>query len=333
VVLGASLGSGLTTFLMAGNLEGTPRQLGIFQVLFKAVGVAVLLPLIEAEAWTGRPMLQHQLEQLVADVPHRVAWVFLLCQIIPALLLLPIYSALERLLARLAPPSKAEELARPHYLFDQALMDAESALPLVEKEQARLLRLVPDMLDGVRAEPDSAAPVPAPVLHEAVTAVARAIDSFQTELLDGALPREELERGIRLKTRLEVLAALNDGVFELAGLIAGSPTEGRAHPLTGNVAESLHALLLTLAEAAEDPDPHGIDLLLAVAGDRGELMERVRAALMRADPGLPVAVQQALFAETTLFERLVWLIRRYALLLRGPDDAVDAPAALAAAAD
>lgn len=333
VVLGASLGSGLTTFLMAGNLEGTARQFGLFQILFKAVGVAILLPLLEAEAWTGRPMLLHLLEHMVDDVPERVAWVFLLCQIVPALLFLPFYGALERFLARLAPPSKAEEVARPHYLFDQALMDAESALPLVEKEQARLLRLLPDALDGVRAEPETATPIPSRVLHEAVTSVARAVDSFQTELLDGALPREELERGIRLKTRLEVLAALNDGVFELAELIGGSPADARAHPLTGNMVESLHALLLTLAEAAEDPDPDGTGLLLTIAGDRGELMERIRAALMRADPGLPAAVQQALFAETTLFERLVWLIRRYALLLRGPDDTVAEPAALAAAAD
>lgn len=323
LVLGASLGSGATTYLMAGNLEGTPRQLALFQALFKAVGVAILLPLFLIESHQGVPLLRHAIDGHVPDLAHRAAAVYLLCQLVPALVLAPVYGPLSRLFDRLLPASRTEVLSRPAFLYDQALVDAESALPLVEREQERLIRHLPDYLDGVRAEPPAAGssvhePVPPDELHAATRSVARVIESFLTELLDAPLSRGALERGVLVKTRQEIVVSLNDSVHELVATIAAAPPEVRAQPLTGNLVESLHALLLTLAEAAAHPEPDSVALLIDLTADRAELMERIRRTLLRSENPPPYPVQQALFAMTILFERHVWLIRRYAMLLR-PD--------------
>ncbi|MGQ9365964.1 Na/Pi cotransporter family protein [Azospirillum sp. A39] len=320
VVLGANLGSGVTTFLMAGNLEGTPRQLGIFQALFKGLAVVLLTPLFLVEELYALPLLRHLIDESVGGLTMRVAWVFLLCQILPALLLLPLYGPVARLLARLSPPSRGEILARPRYLYDQALVDAESALELVEKEQARLTRHLPDYLDCVRDDPECAEPVACAALYEATSAVARAIDAFQTELLDGSMGRDALERGMRLQARQEVLVSLNDSVHELvAGIDRAPDGAGPGNPLTRSLVESLHALLATLADTVDDPDPGDVELLIALCSDRSELMERTRSNLVRVDTPPTQAVRQALFTQTALFERIVWLIRRYAVLLRSAE--------------
>jgi hypothetical protein len=44
---------------------------------------------------------------------------------------------------------------------------------------------------------------------------------------------------------------------------------------------------------------------------------KFRRQLCQEEPNLSPDAQQALYIVTTLYERLVWLIRRYALLLQG----------------
>jgi phosphate:Na+ symporter len=55
--------------------------------------------------------------------------------------------------------------------------------------------------------------------------------------------------------------------------------------------------------------------VLALLGHRDELMERIRQRVLREDPAMPPAAQEALFAATMLFERIVWLSRQTTMLL------------------
>jgi hypothetical protein len=55
---------------------------------------------------------------------------------------------------------------------------------------------------------------------------------------------------------------------------------------------------------------------------RMKLMDRMRRRVLQENPDLPADAQEALFAATMLFERIVWLARRNALLiLPGPQPA------------
>ncbi len=73
-------------------------------------------------------------------------------QLASALTLMPVLGPTEQLLARLAPGTEAEALARPRYLYDRALADAATALELAERDEARLLARLPATLDSLRED-------------------------------------------------------------------------------------------------------------------------------------------------------------------------------------
>jgi phosphate:Na+ symporter len=73
--------------------------------------------------------------------------------------------------------------------------------------------------------------------------------------------------------------------------------------------------LAALVDATASDDPAERELVLALLGQRDELMERVRQRALREDPSLPPKAQDAIFAATMLFERIIWLARRNAVLL------------------
>jgi hypothetical protein len=57
------------------------------------------------------------------------------------------------------------------------------------------------------------------------------------------------------------------------------------------------------------------------------MMDRMRRRVLREDPDMPPKAQEALFSTTMLFERIVWLARRNALLLTSETPAIEAEAA------
>ena len=60
------------------------------------------------------------------------------------------------------------------------------------------------------------------------------------------------------------------------------------------------------------------------------MMERMRRRVLQEDPDMSPKAQEALFSTTMLFERIVWLARRSALLLDAPAAGAEAPLAAAA---
>ncbi len=82
-------------------------------------------------------------------------------------MLMPVLGPTEQLLARLAPGTEAEALARPRYLYDRAPADAATALELAERDEARLLARLPATLDPLREDRQ-----PSPARRDLLTATA-----------------------------------------------------------------------------------------------------------------------------------------------------------------
>jgi phosphate:Na+ symporter len=94
--------------------------------------------------------------------------------------------------------------------------------------------------------------------------------------------------------------------------------------------EAMHALLGALVDATASEDAAEQQLVLSMLGHREELMERTRRRVLQENPDLPAEAQESLFATTTLFERIVWLARRNALLML--PEAANGPASVSAPA-
>jgi phosphate:Na+ symporter len=218
------------------------------------------------------------------------------------------------LLERAAPPSNLQELSKPAYLIEDALVEPSFAIELVGREEQRLLQRLPTMLDGVRADAEGE-PIPAPVLRTAGTAVTRAITSYLESINEGSLDRADRERVVRLQHRTANLNAMHESLEEFVSACLVARQWSSSGRVADQMIESLHALLFALGEAATSADPADQELVLSLLGHRDEMMERIRQRVLREDPNMPPNPQEALFAATMLFERVVWLARRSAILL------------------
>lgn len=219
---------------------------------------------------------------------------------------------LYRLLEKTSPATQQEELSRPQFLYDQALAEPESALDLVEKEQLRLVRHLPELLDAVRDEVRSGAIVRPEILHAGWVEVSRETESFMAELVDQNDSRETLDRVLRQQGRHQLIVALEEVLFELAGVAEEARRTPDLRSFVSRLVEGLHAVLLSLVDTMENPEAGSCEFQVKITADRGDMVESVRRSFPRSEPGLPHLDQQRLFELTGLFERSIWLIRRHA---------------------
>lgn len=319
VTIGASLGSGIAVLAMSARLNGAARRLPIHQALAKAAGAGLFLLLLLLEQALGLKLLLAA-SAVVEDAQTRLAALFLLLQLASALILAPFGAGMERLLARLSPETRVEALSQPHFIYDQAVADPATALDLVAREQTRLLDRLPVLADPLRAEPEEQGP-PRHELLAGSAALERHIGAFLKDVLARGCGPDQLDRAVALEAALDGLRAMRETLGEF-GDVAEAADAGAVMPLIHRLAEALHLLLGELAGLAADKDRETMAQLIAMTADRGEMMDGLRRRLPRDEPGLPYATQAALFQATTLFERLVWLARRQALLLvPGPSTA------------
>jgi phosphate:Na+ symporter len=330
LIYGANLGSGFNFVLLAKAHRGEAAQIALMQAAQKLAGFAVALLLVGVEQLSGRSLIEGSISALSSSLTAQVAWVFLLYQLAGSAVCTALVGPIIGVLERAAPPSKLQELSKPAYLIEDALVEPTFAIDLVAREEQRLLARLPTMLDAVRADAEGE-PIPASALRSAAAIITRAMAGYLESISEGRLERADREQVVRLQHRAANLNALHESLDEF---VAACVT-ARQWPSSGRVAdqmiESLHALLNTLVEAAATNAPEEQEMLLALLGHRDEMMERIRQRVLREDPNMPAKSQEALFGATMLFERVVWLARRCAILLNperasGGDQSAPVPA-------
>lgn len=312
IVLGAGLGSGIATFTMAGKLKGSARQLVLFQVALKCLGVIVMLLLFAANWLSGLALIETGMEHAGLPPSAQLAAIYIVLQIVSDLTMRVLHTPMLHMLERLAPPSVEEALGRPHFIHDEALVEPETALFLADKEQQRLLASLPTYLDQLREE----ATVDSPSAQTRLAAereIVHLCDQFLTELADRNHSRQVLEQTIVLRDRNQLLRNLQESLAELNLAVCEDARAGEVRILLCNLVESLHMMLETLAEVAESNDANDLDMLRMLTHDRSELMDSIRRRTQ--SDGIPAETQQSVFSATALFERCVWLLRRYVLQL------------------
>jgi len=311
VIFGASVGSGIATYFIGFRISGLPRQLAAYQAFFKIVGVMLLLPLFLFEQTSGLPFLMHWSGGIGVDTGHQVAAVYVACQIAAVVAQILFTRPLKPVLDRLMPPSVEENLAKPRYLYEQAVDEPESALGLVDKEQARLFALTPLYLGIADQLPPAERGLQRAAVIGVATALAGAIAAFLDDLADSAASRDLLERAADRRGCNALLRSIHESLDE-AGEELARPFEAEAmRSLAQNIGEGLGALLLTADEAVRSRSPDDLVLLRRLTADRESLVDALRRRVMAADRGLSAADQAHLYALTSLLERVVWLLRRY----------------------
>ena len=134
---GASVGSGVSTYLIATSMKGKARQLAILQVMVKALGIAVLLPLFVIERYFGQPLLAHAITAVTADPSLQIAIVYAVIQFVSVFAQEALNRPMWPLIVALSPPSAEDALSTPKYLYAQAREDPETALTLMSGAYSR----------------------------------------------------------------------------------------------------------------------------------------------------------------------------------------------------
>ena len=302
LVIGATFGSGISAMLVGGSTRGSQRQLVLFQGLSKLIGIAILMPPLILEDAADVPMLQAGVEAVVAKPGPQLALIYIICGFSAilgyAILSRPIY----RLLTAIAPPLPAESLAVPQFIYDAAAGDPDTALILVEKEQTRVTSHLALSLE-----------TPDPATAASIERLSEEVERFLNYVAGSpenaaVMPRPQLDHLANLRARNEVLRLLHDTVFQL-GQVCGRLPAGEVAELADALVQGLGAVLMCADDSARDADPDSIALLKRISSDRSTAVDAIRRRLVQA------ANQELIYRMTSLFERAVWLVQRYALLL------------------
>jgi phosphate:Na+ symporter len=314
IVLGSNIGSGLSTLLLSGNLTGIGRQLAFVQLATKVLGVVLLLPmLLLAQAAEARGGVS-ALARLGGNMAEQVAVAFLILQVVSAVSAGLLSRVLIALAGRLYPPSVRDVLSKPHFIYEQALDEPETALDLVEQEQARLLGFLPRLLDPLRTAEVDGTPFQHKELLAACTNVASECAGFIDRLMSRAQSHGALERVMSVRARNELLVHMMDGCHDFVGWLAEDFPEPPARALRESLVEGLCTVLLVLSDAVQDGE-HDYAIALALTSDRASVMEGIRAGFIGAERGLGPESQARLLSATSVFERVIWLANRYVIAL------------------
>jgi phosphate:Na+ symporter len=301
--------------LLGTNLTGQARQIALYQALINTTAALLLaLWLAAAQAgWvTGLPAL---LEKFTGgNVSTLLAGGFGLQMLSCAVVGSAFLSVVPKWLAEWSPPCSASALTRPEFLTESALETPDVALVLVEREQKRVIGLLPLFLEDIRADGRRGGPAhESGVLRQAVHDLNGEISSYLSDMVARESGREDRHRILASTARQQSLDQLVDALADFAA--TAGPLRGDDHVgiLATSLIEGLDTITGLSAEAAASGDPLDSQVLASMTSDRSDLLEKVRTAVMHppGDSGpAPAQVESALLYALSLFERSVWLTRQ-----------------------
>jgi phosphate:Na+ symporter len=310
MIYGASVGSGFAVLLLAQGMEGASRQLALCQVGLRMAAALVLLPLFAVEATTGFPLVMAGVGQLTTSVTMQCGLVYLAFQITVSLAAALGGPWLCKLAAMLSPEPQTDSALKPAYLFDEGVSDPATALSLAGLEYRRLVGFLPEYLEELRPE-EERAPGHLPFKQRVAvnSAVVGEIIGFLSATQNLNPDMTGIDQLYGLRGKVLSLQTLQDNLAEFVAQL-GSVSEEERPALAMHMVEGLHLLLGVAAEALEEGDAgaDAKDMLEAMTGERGALMERVRKELLGGAQSF--AGRESLLSATLLFERLLWLLRR-----------------------
>ncbi|HWA81156.1 MAG TPA: Na/Pi symporter [Acetobacteraceae bacterium] len=314
-VYGASVGSGISTYLVSANIRGASGQLAIFQVVIKVLSVVILVPLYFLERSFGIPLVIAFVQRLAADPARQIAFVYLVCNLVAVAAEAAMGPALLRLLEKLSPPLAQEGLAKPRYIYPEAISDPETALTLVDREQVRLFALVPLYFGITESLGDEATLLDRAEVLLCARELGRFINEFLKDLADTGAERRVIEAIADRQARSALLASIHDSLASLAENLSQPFDSPVLKALGDGLREGLGALLETSAEAVGSLDPTTLELMRQLTSDRDSVVVRLRESVLAADQGVSASDHKELYAITSLFELIVWMLRRYNALL------------------
>ena len=266
---GACLGSSLILYLLTLTVTGRARQVAMYQVLHNVVLSAIFVPLICIEAYFDVPLLAAAVRASGLPLDQGLVIGLIFSECFTAVFRFATLDFDVRLVERWWPPTEVEALAKPQFIHDLALDDAEAALRLADLEQRRLLEMLSRHLDAVRhgTEPSE--------LREATKELLGRIEEFLGDLA-AHCPDHEADAHGAMMTRQKLFIRLEEQVIELCDVLHGLPPNSPLATWSVVLVEVIDVGLLVLIDTLASGDAASWLSITQLMGDRSESLRKLR---------------------------------------------------------
>jgi phosphate:Na+ symporter len=304
-IYGTNLGAIALRAFLARGLGGSSIRLVRMEDLFCVFSGALMMALFFLER-AGVPLVQAFVHSLPGGEAIHCATVFLLSNLIPALVLSPFLPLCEVLLQRLWPSDAKENAGQPKFLRSQALADPETALDLIPKELGRLfgslsLEEKPSQGDG-----DS---------HEmpAFVQLGSAIENFCVRLAsENPLSQNQSLRLQRYRAWLHTIRHIGEAAGELAASRSALPAA--AGPCAKGLMDWMQANILLGAEATASMNAQKIQEFSESSKQKVPTVRAMRKAFLEACGDIHSAGNFEMSSLVDNFDITAWLIHRLSKL-------------------
>ena len=279
IMYGSLFGSGAILYVLSAGLSGQSRQVAMFLVVYNAFICALLVPLLYVEIHFGIPLVKAAALSLELDLEQQLAtvYVFLCVFLLPVMIAGLGWSA--SMLERFWPTSTPDALSRPKFIHDQASVDVETSVMLVDLEQRRSLKDFSEYFDAVRRG-ERIGPLRAG-MKKLLSDVAEFLDD-----LHALHPMHGIEDQNSLRNRQKLLNWLEDSLGVMCGTLVEIDSQSAIGQLRTAICESVDGVLLSLVDAMESDDPVDWEFTKKLTGDRSEMMRDIRTKYLQWDPPL-----------------------------------------------
>ena len=304
LVFGANIGSGLSVLFFSSHLTGKKKQIAIYCLLSKLSGSLVLFPL----TWLNSSKIFAFFNSihLTIDSSLMLSLVYLALQLSGGLIVALFQNRIILILNYFSPESEEESLFKLHFIYPESSDNTETALILASKEQNRIIESLVDYLEPIRIEHERNVTIRLNTRHELTLDLLNKIKLFISEATSLNKNDDNTERLFSIQSRNEDIISLVNGLYSFEQNIEA--THNFKTGLANSMAESLHLILTLLIDSLVTKD-NDDELLVNLTSDRSDLMEKIRDSLLN-DQSINLEERQILFVSTSVFERIIWLIRR-----------------------
>lgn len=304
MVIGSNLGSGIALILFFTHLEGQQKRILFFQLITKCAGsfIVLILVLVKPSLLISGNASQFN------DMALQLALLYLYLQITGALFSSFFQNKLLFFLEKKLPDSEKDIITKPKFLYPEALENKHTAINLINQEQLRLLSLVPSYLDNLRLskQGEDSSDLDR---HSSFVALCQNIKVFIDEaiVIDQS---NDMSALFRMQSKNESIQNL---IITLKSFVdTVNELNIKQSNLSDSMVESLH-MILTLLHEQQSDDGGDMQMIESLTSDRGSLMDSIRDKVLT-DQSISNQDQKSLFLLTRIFERLLWQVRKHALI-------------------
>ncbi len=318
-VLGAEVGTTVTSLMAAATLNIHARRTSYAHFAFNLVGVLLaiaafpLLTRFTAALVGGDPGLPKVVDGVTSYplAPVAIAAFVTSFNLLSTLLMLPWIPLWARLLNRIGAgaAAAATDLAVPRFLFNKALEAPQAAIELLEKEQERYRQALPGLLDGI-CRPGRTDSRTLTSLRQSLDTLHEAISDFGERLCAREMSASATADVIHLVQMQETSAALTRRLTTLVETWNRHEPRGETQQVALRWIEALDALLGETLAALARRDSHHLAILREMTGNQGPNVENMRRRYLEYGERFTVQERKLLLTTLGKIEGCIWLLHR-----------------------